>query len=88
MNEIDSTAEILGLSPDHMFPILTAAQQSRVADHGRVRSVESSETLVESNVPANIFFIVARGHLNTLKPSGGFRRWRRFDCSFVRPSRA
>lgn len=50
-----------------MFPILTAAQQARVAEHGKVRQVPSGETLVEANALGNNFFIVVSGYLNILR---------------------
>ena len=60
-----------GSSPDHMFPTLTAAQQLRLAEQGKLRSVQSGATLVEANALVNNFFIVTRGHLNILKTSEG-----------------
>ena len=67
MNEREPTAPIPDTAPDHMFPSLSAAQQRRVADHGKVRVVQSGETLVEANALVTTFFIVISGHLNILK---------------------
>ena len=67
MNEREPTSPIPDTAPDHMFPSLSAAQQRRVADHGKVRVVQSGETLVEANALVTTFFIVISGHLNILK---------------------
>jgi thioredoxin reductase (NADPH) len=67
MSESQPTSPRPGAAPDHMFPTLSAAQQRRVADHGKVRVVKSGETLVEANALGNNFFIVISGHLNILR---------------------
>jgi thioredoxin reductase (NADPH) len=56
--------------PDHMFPVLTPAQQARVAAHGRVRQVQTGETLVELDDNSMKFFLVVTGHLNIIRMSG------------------
>jgi thioredoxin reductase (NADPH) len=71
MSDKEPTAAMPGSSPDHMFPTLTAAQQLRLAEQGKLRSVQSGATLVEANALVNNFFIVTRGHLNILKTSEG-----------------
>jgi len=55
---------------DQMFPVLTPAQQTRVAAHGRVRQVQSEETLVEADANRNKFFVVVSGNLNIVRTSG------------------
>ncbi len=55
---------------DQMFPVLTPAQQTRIATHGRVRQVQSDETLVEADANRNKFFVVVSGHLNIVRTSG------------------
>jgi thioredoxin reductase (NADPH) len=55
---------------DHMFPILTPAQQARIAAHGRVRQVPAGEALVEADDHGKRFFVVIKGHLNILRTSG------------------
>jgi thioredoxin reductase (NADPH) len=57
-------------SPDQLFPVLTPAQQARVAVHGRVRQVQSGETLVEVDDNGKKFFLVVTGHLNIIRVSG------------------
>jgi thioredoxin reductase (NADPH) len=69
MNEREPTSPIPDTAPDHMFPSLSVAQQGRVADRGKVRVVQSGETLVEANASGNNFFIVISGHLNILRAS-------------------
>ena len=54
-----------------MFPSLTRAQQSRVKAHGRVRPVESGETLAEPHQTTNRFFSVISGELSILNVSDG-----------------
>ena len=56
--------------PDQMFPVLTPAQQTRIATHGRVRQVQSEETLVEADANRNKFFVVVSGRLNIVRTSG------------------
>src|SRR2546425_7903344 len=56
-----------GEETDAMFPALTAAQQTRVAAHGRHRHVEAGETVVEPNIQVPNFFVVKSGQLNILK---------------------
>src|SRR5438034_9798644 len=54
---------------DHTFPILTPAQQARIAAHGRVRQAPAGETLVEADDQGKKFFVVIKGHLNILRTS-------------------
>src|ERR1700730_2444003 len=70
MSEREPTPPIPGTAPDDMFPTLTPAQQTRVADHGIVRQVQPGETLVDANTAAYHFFVVITGHLNILRASG------------------
>lgn len=57
-------------APDaEMFPALTAAQQARVAAHGRVRQVEAGETVVDAANHGVKFFVVITGHLNIIRTS-------------------
>src|SRR5260221_2114050 len=52
---------------DERFPLLTRGQEARVKAHGRVRNVESGETLVEPHEQINNFFTVISGELSLLK---------------------
>jgi thioredoxin reductase (NADPH) len=70
MNDKEPTSPIPGVTPDDMFPILTQAQQARIAIHGRARNVQAGETLVEADASLNKFFVVITGHLNILRASG------------------
>jgi thioredoxin reductase (NADPH) len=55
---------------DETFPVLTSAQQARVATHGRVRQVEAGETVVEPDDHRVKFFVVVLGNLDILRASG------------------
>ena len=53
-----------------MFPVLSAAQISRIATHGVIRPITRGEVLIESgqtNVP---FFVVTAGEIEVIRPSG------------------
>jgi thioredoxin reductase (NADPH) len=70
MSDKEPPSPIPGVTPDDMFPILTQAQQARIAIHGRARNVQAGETLVEADASLNKFFVVITGHLNILRASG------------------
>jgi thioredoxin reductase (NADPH) len=56
---------------EQMFPVLTPAQIARIAAHGTARPVQQGEVLMEvgdHNVP---FFVVVKGRLEVVRPSGG-----------------
>lgn len=55
---------------DQMFPLLTPAQQARVATHGVIRQVQAGEILVDPDDSSGKFFVVIKGHLNILRVSG------------------
>src|SRR6266481_382761 len=59
--------QLLGSSPDEMFPVLTAAQQARVLERGRIRKVRSGETLVELNQQPTKVFVVVEGKLEVFR---------------------
>ena len=71
MSERDPSPPMPGEAPDHMFPSLTPAQQTRISVQGKMRQVHSGETLVEANAQGNKFFVVITGRLNILRTSGG-----------------
>jgi thioredoxin reductase (NADPH) len=52
-----------------MFPVLTPEQQARVLAHGRSRSAESGETVVEPNAQGMKFFVVVAGKLSLSRPN-------------------
>ena len=58
-----------GSTPSEMFPVLTSAQQARVLAHGRRRTVEPNEIVVELNEHATKFFVVVSGRLQILQVS-------------------
>jgi thioredoxin reductase (NADPH) len=55
---------------DHVFPTLTAEQISRIAPHGRVRTLERGEVLIEAGAPVVPFFVVLSGRIEVLRPTG------------------
>ncbi|HET6890376.1 MAG TPA: FAD-dependent oxidoreductase, partial [Pyrinomonadaceae bacterium] len=63
METTSASAPLPGSSPDEMFPVLTPEQQARVLAHGRLRTAESGETIVEPSTPGIKFFVVVSGRL-------------------------
>jgi thioredoxin reductase (NADPH) len=55
---------------EHVFPTLTPAQIARIAGHGRPRSVEPGEVLVEAGTLAPPFFVVRSGSLEVHRAQG------------------
>src|SRR5690242_21881335 len=53
-----------------MFPTLTPAQVARIAAHGRVRSIQEGELLVEPGQQIVPFFVVTAGQIEIVRPSG------------------
>lgn len=58
-----------GSTPSEMFPVLTSAQQARVLAHGRRRTVEQNEIVIELNEHVTKFFVVVSGQLHILRVS-------------------
>src|SRR5260370_3170269 len=58
-----------GSTPSEIFPVLTSAQQARVLLHGRRRTVEENEIVVELNKQVTKFFVVLTGQLHILHVS-------------------
>src|SRR6266478_4190983 len=65
----DALAPPPGSTPSEMFPVLISAQQARVLTHGRRRTVEQSEIVVELNEHVTKFFVVISGQLHILQVS-------------------
>jgi thioredoxin reductase (NADPH) len=55
---------------DEMVPTLTEAQMARVAAHGHVRRVERGEVLVEAGERTARFFVVIKGQIEIVRPTG------------------
>jgi len=55
---------------ERMFPTLTPAQVARIAAHGRVRSIQAGEVLVEPGQQIVPFFVVTAGQIEIVRPSG------------------
>src|SRR5512140_1053387 len=54
--------------PEHIFPTLTQAQVARVAAHGRVRSIERGQVLVQQGDASGPLFVVKSGELEVVRP--------------------
>jgi thioredoxin reductase (NADPH) len=71
MTEIADAEDALppppGSTASEMFPVLTSAQQTRVLAHGRRRTVEQNEIVVELNEPVTKVFLVVSGQLHALQ---------------------
>ena len=55
---------------ERMFPTLTPAQIERIAVRGRVRAMRPGEVLVEAGQQLVPFFVVTRGQVDIVLPSG------------------
>ena len=55
---------------EKIFPKLTPAQIRRIAAHGRVRSIKSSEVLIEQGDASVPFFVVISGEVEIVRPFG------------------
>jgi thioredoxin reductase (NADPH) len=55
---------------ERMFPTLTSAQLERVAAHGRVRSIQAGEVLVEPGQQIVLFYVLTAGQVEVVRPSG------------------
>ncbi len=58
-----------GSTPSEMFPVLSSAQQTRVLAHGRQRTIEQDEIVVELNEHITKIFVVVSGQLQILRLS-------------------
>jgi thioredoxin reductase (NADPH) len=55
---------------DQLFPALTSAQIARIAAHGRARTVQPGEILVEVGDTRRRWFVVLAGYVEVLRVSG------------------
>jgi thioredoxin reductase (NADPH) len=55
---------------EKIFPKLTAEQISRILAHGRMRSVQPGEVLIEQGDTSVPFFVVITGEIEIVRPSG------------------
>lgn len=68
MTEKDATlSPPPGTTPSEMFPVLTSVQQARVLAHGKRRTVDEHEVVVELNELVTKVFVVVSGQLHALK---------------------
>ena len=57
---------------EKIFPKLTPAQIDRIAAHGRVRSVQPGEVLIEQGDTSVPFFVVISGEVEIVRPFGAY----------------
>ena len=55
---------------EKIFPKLTPVQISRIEPHGRIRSVQLGEVLIEQGDTSVPFFVVITGEIEILRPFG------------------
>src|SRR5919206_1569286 len=55
---------------EKIFPKLTPVQISRISAHGRTRSVQSGEVLIEQGDTSLPFFVVMTGEVEIVRPFG------------------
>ena len=55
---------------EKIFPKLTSVQINRIAAHGRIRSVQSGEVLIEQGDTWVPFFVVVTGEIEIVRPFG------------------
>lgn len=65
------TREPSAAQGDPAFPTLTAAQIARIALHGRRRSVERGEMIVEAGAQSVRFFVVVEGRIEVVRMANG-----------------
>ena len=70
MAEPNTPLPLTASRSEQIFPTLTSAQVTRVAEHGRPRTVHSGEILVEQGDRAAPFFVVISGELEAVRPTG------------------
>src|SRR5262245_44012737 len=71
MDKADSSTPVSVTASDaeQMFPTLSPAQVARIVDHGRHRSTNRGELLVEAGDKAVPFFVVLSGEVQALLPT-------------------
>ena len=70
MSEIPNALPLTSSRAEQIFPILTAAQILRIAEHGSTRVMQRGEVLVEQGDSTVPFFVVIFGELQIVRPSG------------------
>src|ERR1044071_4870615 len=75
MATMSNTRRGLPLTSSHIekiFPKLTPAQIDRIAAHGRIRSVQPGEVLIEQGDTSVPFFVVITGEVEIVRPFGAY----------------
>ena len=73
-NSEDPLLHPAGSTPSEMFPVLTSAQQARVLAHGRRRTAEQGEMVVELNQQVTKVFVVVSGQLHIFQVTNNQER--------------
>src|SRR5678815_3046004 len=55
---------------EKIFPKLTPVQISRIVPHGRIRSIQPGEVLIEQGDTSVPFFVVITGEIEIVRPFG------------------
>src|SRR6185436_2816476 len=63
-------AMTLSSGVERMFPTLTPAQIKRIAVHGKMRSIQAGEVLIEAGAHVVPFFVITAGRVEVIRPSG------------------
>src|SRR5690242_16582923 len=68
MSDVRRGLPLTKSSREKIFPKLTLVQISRIATHGRTRSVKSGEVLIEQGDTSVPFFVVITGEVEIVRP--------------------
>ena len=66
---VDEVVTLARQKSDRVFPVLTAAQIARIAPHGRRRTTQRGDVLVQPGDSHAEFFVVLSGTVNIIAPS-------------------
>ena len=70
MSDADRGLPLTKSHREKIFPKLTQVQIGRIASHGRTRSVQPGEVLIEQGDTSVPFFVVITGEVEILRPLG------------------
>jgi len=66
-----SVLPLISSRAEQIFPTLTLSQIHRIATHGRMRTVQAGDVLVEQGDSAGQFFVVVSAELEVVRPASG-----------------
>ena len=70
MNEIHRGLPLTSSRIEKIFPKLTPAQIGRISAHGRTRSVQPGDVLIDQGDTSVPFFVVITGEVEIVRPFG------------------